>query len=48
MSLMEADEPRLIEDNTLVTLHRDHEWENESHVLIQESGAIPIDELELA
>jgi len=47
VSLMEADEPRFIEDNTLVTLQRDHEWENECHVLIQESGAIPIDELEL-
>lgn len=46
VSLMEADEPRFIEDNTLVTLQRDHEWENACHDLIQESGAIPIDELE--
>ncbi|MGV8855894.1 MAG: SNF2-related protein [Devosia sp.] len=47
VALTQAGEPRFTEGNTIVILERDHEWENACHDLVQEAGAIPIDELEL-
>lgn len=47
VALTQPGEPRFTEGDTIVTLDRDHEWENACHDLVQEAGAIPIDELEL-